>query len=275
MKTSTFYSSVMILSLLSANTLVATAGVVTQQPLQVREVRYEQPSFTLLAPNGGPRGVWIPGPLRSTEYEYKDGVYKSRINGIKIAIPRIGSERSVGIREGVILKPNGTISRTSLIIDVGEPKASVIGQVEGVSAIVVAHLDSLPGSTRESLLDSVHGGPEVRANSTQNNFAVYSNVQTIFGPALQMVLRNRANTQVHFPFQVMGASPADGSAGNYGVTRFIAFGTDTLVQFSQIFPCKGLPDADCKIAALQSLDAFIVGVIEFPISSPKNGTAIN
>lgn len=269
------HASAMAFALLSTFASVTTRAAAQQEPLHVREVRYEQPPFTQLPPGGGPRGVWVPGPLRFTEYEYKDGIYKSVLNGIRVAVPRIRNERSVAVREGVVLRSDGSLSRTLLIFDVGGSRAPIEGELEGVSAVVIDRLDSRSGDTRESLLDRLHGGPEERARSTQNNFAAYSKVETVFGPALQMVMRNRANTQVHFPGQVMGGGPFDGTTENYGVSRFIAVATGTLVQFSQIFPCQGLSDADCKVAALQSLDAFIGGVIEFPLLPLKRGAAVN
>jgi hypothetical protein len=100
-------------------------------------------------------------------------------------------------------------------------------------------------------------------------------VETNLGPALQMVFRNRANTPLHFPGQVMGGGPFDGTTANYGVSRFVAVSPDTLIQFSQIVPCRGRSDADCKAAALQSLDAFVRGVVEFPTPSLKSGKSLN
>lgn len=213
-----------------------------------------------------------PGPRRLAllwreAYDYSDGVYKSLQSRIRVAMPRIGTEKVVGVREGVgVKRANGWPQTTHLVFEPGGLKAEP-RRDDAISAILVswpADGNALPAA---AVLDHVNGGPQKRAQAGPG--FEYSNQTTRFGPALQLVVRNRSNTP-RFPYQM--ATSRDAEAVTFGVTLYVA-AADRYLEFSQISPCNGRSEAACKADAMRAMKAFTDGVLEImplhPASAPS------
>ncbi len=253
--------------------LVVTVSTAAAQqmktPLVVRAVQAEQIGGGVERPIGD---TWT-RQLRSLSkdaYEIKDGLYRSVVSRITLRIPRIGDETFVDVREAVSLfRVDGTAATTHIMFDVDGTKNDAAISQDAQSAVIVTRLRDDRPKDVDSVLATLDGGEQRRALLTKQGGFSYTRIETSLGPALQRVIRNRANTR-RFPYDI---AQLNGSGTmTYGVTAFVIVGTDSLVELSQLFPCGKRSDADCQTAALKAHEEFVSGVTEFSVYPPQSTT---
>jgi len=228
------------------------------EPPQLRAVWREQLHGGVEHSNGAPQARQL-ARLPMDQFEFANGVYKSIGSRIQLKVPRIHDETQVDVREAVTLfRSDGTPATTHVMFDPGG--TSLVGNLEApVSAVVVTRLRDDRSKDAEGILERLNGGAQGRAEYTRKGWE-YQRMQTSLGPALTRIIRNRAN-DARFPYQM--AVLRDSTATTYGVTRYVVIGADSLVEFSQIYPCKLMMDAVCKQAAMDAMDKLVGGVKAF------------
>lgn len=239
--------------------------------LELSQVRYEQLTGGIEFPNGQPRSRLL-REMPAGTYEYTDGIYKSLFSRISLRLPRIGSEKSVVVREAITMRrPDQLPATTHLIIDTGGLRIMPQPR-DAVSAIVVTRLRDDRPKDAESIFSRLDGGTEYRS-TLANQSIEYATNNTSLGPGLQRVVPNRAYDD-RFPYQV--ARLKDAQVTTFGVTQFVVVGVDSFLEFSQIFPCVERSTSECKADAIKSMTAFVGGVTGFkmypPTSSLRSGS---
>lgn len=245
----------------------AVGGQQAQEPVVVRVVRFETLGGGVERPTGGPmtRELQL---LPEKFYTVKDGVYHSVMNRIALRVPRVGDEKLVDVREAVAMaRADGSPATTHLVFD---PGGISVGNnpTRAVSAVVVTRLRDDRPKDAESVIESIDGGHERRASFAGQGIT-YAQADTKMGPALRRIVRNRAHT-LRFPYDT--ALLKDGDAVTYGVTIYVVVGTDSMVEFSQLFPCGDRDDASCRAAAIETHEAFFSGVTAFRRYLPPGDT---
>jgi Biotin carboxylase, N-terminal domain len=250
--------------LFTASSIVAAEE--TRTPLVVRVVRAEQISGGVERPTGD---AWLRQlrPMPKEAYEVKDGLYRSYTSRITLRIPRIGDETFVDVREAVSLfRADGSKATTHIMFDADGTKTDAAVSQDAQSAVIVTRLRDDRPKDVESVLATLDGGEQKRALWTKQGGFSYARTETSLGPALQRVIRNRANTR-RFPYDI--AQLNETGTMTYGVTSFVVVGTDSLVELSQLFPCAKRSDVDCQTAALNAHKEFVGGVTEFSVYPPQ------
>ncbi|CAM3725886.1 hypothetical protein ROSA5918_04910 [Roseateles saccharophilus] len=228
------------------------------EPVAVRVVRFEKLGGGVERPTGEPV-VREMQPMPERLYAVKDGVYRSALSRIALRVPRIGEEKLVDVREAIaIIRADGTPSTTQIMFDPGGTLA-VSASTDPLSAVVVTRLRDDRPKDAERVLAGIDGGEVQRANLSARGVG-YHRVQTQMGPGLARVIRNRVRT-LRFPYDIGLLN--DSGTVTYGVTAFVVVGRDSMVEFSQLFPCGQRSDGDCRVAALKAHEAFINGVTGF------------
>ena len=101
----------------------------------------------------------------------------------------------------------------------------------------------------------------------QGNVGIQSfRIQTEFGEGLQRIVRNRLYEEP-FPYQMRVASTPN--VDSVGVTLFVVVEDDSLLEFSQVFPCATVENQACTQKALANSSAFVSGVSQF-LRYPKD-----
>jgi hypothetical protein len=248
---------------LALGALALTAGlfvncVAAQQAPTVRAVRSEFVKGGVERPDGQ-QPTRVLQLMPPGTYEYNNGVYRSQLNRIALRVPRIGTELLVDVREALAMRrPDGSPATTHLMFDPGGTQIPWSPEA-AASALVVTRLRDDRPKDVESILNRLDGGEAQWARLAERGVS-YARIQTRMGPALQRVVRNRANS-ARFPYDL--ALLNDREATTYGVTDFVVVGTDSLIEFSQLVPCAGRSDADCRSAALMAMAALVDGVTDF------------
>lgn len=210
-------------------------------------------------------------PLPEKFYEVKDGIYRSALNRISLRVPRIGDEQLVDVREAVVMvRADGSPATTHLMFDPDGTNVAV-DPLRAVSAVVVTRLRDDRPKDAESIIAYLDGGHAQRAAMAGQGIT-YAQADTKMGPALRRIVRNRAHT-VRFPYDLRQLK--DSATVTYGVTTFVVVGTDSMVEFSQLFPCASRADAQCLTAAIAASEAFFDGVTSFrryppPVDMPAS-----
>ena len=238
-----------------------------QEPPPVRMVRFEQLYGGLESP-GAQRARQL-SAMPAHQYEVKDGIYRSNIARITLQVPRIGAEKLVDVREAVPLVRADRSPATAHIMFDPDGTPVAIAPDAAVSAVVVTRLRDDRPKIADAILDGLDGGPQQRAQASGRGVE-YTRIDTRYGPGLRRLVRNRANTD-RFPYTL--ALLNDGGTTTYGITNYVVVGTDSLVEFSQVFPCGSRGDADCRAEALQAMDRFVDGVKEFRVIATSPAAA--
>jgi hypothetical protein len=230
----------------------------SSEPPQVRVVWREQLHGGVEHSSGAAQARQL-ARLPTDQFEFANGIYKSSRSRIQLKVPRILDETQVDVREAVTLvRGDGTPATTHVMFDPGG--ASIVGNLEApVRAVVVTRLRDDRPKDAEGILERLDGGAQGRDEYARTGWE-YQRMQTSLGPALARTIRNRANG-ARFPYQM--AVLRDATATTYGMTRYVLVGTDSLIELSQIYPCKMKPDAVCKQGATDAMDRFVGGVQMF------------
>jgi hypothetical protein len=242
----------------------------TPEAVSVRVVRMEQIGGGVERPTGG-AVTRVLQPLPEKFYEVKDGIYRSTLNRISLRVPRIGEEKLVDVREAVALvRADGSPATTHLMFDPDGTNVAV-DPLRAVSAVVVTRLRDDRPKDAESIIAYLDGGHVQRATMAGQGIT-YAQADTHMGPALRRIVRNRAHT-VRFPYDLQQLK--ESATVTYGVTTFVVVGTDSMVEFSQLFPCTSRADAPCRAAAIAASEAFFDGVTSFrryppPVDMPAS-----
>lgn len=256
------------LLLVSALGFGAALAGEAQEPPTVRVVRFERIGGGVERPNEEPVAHML-GPMPPQAWEVKDGVYRSVISRISLRVPRLSDEKLVDVREAVALvRADGSPATTHIMFDPDGTKFAN-GPAAAQSTVVVTRLRDDRAKEAESVLARLDGGEAQRAKLTADLGVSYARLETNLGPALRRVVRNRAYSQ-RFPYDL--AVLRDSMTTTYGITTSVIAGTDSLLEFSQLFPCGQRSDAECHAAALKAHEAFVVGVTEFRTLPPTGGS---
>lgn len=199
-------------------------------------------------------------PMQDTLFKFADGKYQSVFSRITLAIPIIEDERQVSVRESVVsVRPNN-IPITSHVIFIPGAIGAAPNTADGVSAVVVTLMRDDRPKDRESILTRFEPDNDgVRALYARQG-AEYSRVQTNMGDAVQRVLRNRSGVDP-FPYQSMAEGGDE--LVSLGITRYVVAPNDSLIEFSQVIPCRKRAELDCKQKAIGNMDRFMSGVSDF------------
>jgi hypothetical protein len=215
-------------------------------------------------PEGGLQTGRSLTPMPDTHFKYADGKYQSVFSRITMAIPVIGNELQVSVRESVVSARANNVPITSHVIFIPGATGAAPATAEGVSAVVVTLLrDDRPKDSQSVLTQFEPPNDGVRALYARQG-AEYSRVKTNFGEAVQRVLRNRSAVDP-FPYQSVAQGGAD--LISLGVTRHVVAPNDSLIEFSQVVPCTKQTESECKQKASISMDRFMSGVSEFLLIS--------
>jgi len=186
-----------------------------------------------------------------------------------LRVPRIGEEKLVDVREAITtVRADGSPATTHIMFDPDGTRA-LSRPTDAQSSVVVTRLRDDRPKDADAVLGGIDGGEAQRSAMAGKGFA-YFRIKTQMGPGMARVIRNRAHTQ-RFPYDVGLLN--DEAAVTYGVTAFIVVGGDSLVEFSQLFPCAQRSDADCRVAALKASEAFINGVSGFTPYAARGGAS--
>ena len=238
---------------------IAAAQDIGDTPV-VRAVKSERISGGVEKSTGG---TWMQqlSVMPTQAYEVKDGNYRSSLSRITLRIPRIGREKFVDVREAVsLIRSDGTPATTHVMFDPDGTSIDV-GSKNPQSAVIVTRLRDDRPKDADSVLGGLDGGEQQRMLLSKQGFN-YLRVDRDGDPTLQRIVRNRANTR-RFPYEI--AVLNERFLATYGITTYILMGTDSLLEFSQIFPCEKSNDADCRAAALRVHEEFVGGIREFSI----------
>ncbi len=211
-------------------------------------------------------------PLPDDFYKYADGKYQSILSRITVAVPVIGNESVISVRESVIARrPNG-FPITSHVLFVPGAMGMAPSNQDGVSAIVVTLLRDDRPKDGESVLSQFEPPNEgVRAVYAKQGVD-FSRVKTNMGDGVQRVIRNRlANEPFPYKVQIRGGS----ELVSIGVTRYVVAPNDSLLEFSQVVPCTNSSESDCRQRALDMMQKFMTGVSDFLLvgNAPSGGPA--
>ena len=238
------------------------------EPVPVRAVRFEKLSAGVERPAGRPV-VREMSPMPETLYVAKDGIYRSAMSRIALRVPRIDEEKLVDVREAVtFVRADGSPATTHIMFDPDGTRAAN-GPMDAQSTIVVTRLRDDRPKGAEHVLAGIDGGEERRV-ALMGRGVDYFRVTTKMGLGLMRVIRNRAHSW-RFPYDI--SLLQDSSAVTYGVTTFVVVGSDSLVEFSQLFPCGQRSDAACRNAALKVSEAFVNGVVGFTDYAVQSSTS--
>jgi hypothetical protein len=199
-------------------------------------------------------------------YEIKDGLYKSVLSRIKLKVPRIADETRVEIREAIALYRADGSPATTHVIFMPEGLAYKGPPETPVSAVVVTRLRDDRPKDRDSVLRTYEPRSDAEKAHYEKAGIQQVRMQTKFGETLQRIVPNRAYGPA-FPYvmQVL----RDSRLATVGISRFFVFADDSFVEFSQIYPCGSLAEAECWSAALDAADRFTNGLVEF-LTLPKD-----
>lgn len=229
----------------------------------VRTVKYESFTGGLEKPNGDSL-VRSLQPMPEDRYSIQGDVYRSRFNRMNIKIPRIGEETFVDVRESVtMLRADGSPATTHVIFDPGGTPI-IPAAFQAVSAVVVTRLREDRSKDGNIVLDGIDGGPQGRAIQMKSGFE-YAFNSTEFGPAMRRIIPNRLN-HPRFPYGIQYSNTVEVSS--FGVTVYLVADQDSFIEFSQIFPCEGKGESECREGALNSINTFAGGMTQFR-SYPK------
>lgn len=231
--------------------------------LELSMIRFEQLTGGVEQSNGEPRSRML-REMPAGSYEYKDGVYKSLVSRISLKLPQISMEKAVGIRESItMVRADRSPATTHLIIDAGGLKITSRPD-DAVSVVVVTRLRDDRPKDAESILSRLDGGAQQRETLTRQGFEYVAD-NTPLGPGLRRIVPNRAYND-RFPYQL--AVLKGNQVTTYGVTQYVVVGTDSFLEFSQVFPCAQRSASECRAAAVQAMTDFVGGVTEFKMYPP-------
>jgi len=204
-------------------------------------------------------------PMPESAFKFEGGIYRSVVSRISLTLPRIGNEQVVSVREAVVYRRADGQTATSHVLFVPDRVGTSLNPSDGVSAVVVTRLRDDRPKDRESILRSWEPQTEQQRQGMEAAGAFHRRVQTGFGEAVERLILNRTATEP-FPYKTnLDRGPA---VKTVGVSRFVVIGTDSFVEFSQVFPCGQLAAEACRTAAIESSDRFLAGVREFLIFPP-------
>lgn len=193
-------------------------------------------------------------------YKYSEGNYQSVLSRMTIAVPVIGSESQVSVRESVVSRrPNG-VPITSHVMFIPGAIGAAPSNEDGVSAVVVTLLREDRPKDSESVLRSFEPTNDDARKALALQGMEYNRLSTNMGVAVQRIVRNRL---VDDPFPYLMRVRAGEGFGSFGVTRYVVAPNDSLIEFSQVVPCGGLVEGECKQKALTRMNVFMAGVREF------------
>ena len=256
---------------IAAAVLAGLATAVVAQSLQsptaptVRTVWYETISGGVEQPNGQAAGRQM-FAMPVNRYEVKDGVYTSTLSRISLRVPRLADEKLVDVREAAPLtRKDGSPATTHIMFDpdgLGDTRDPARAQ----STVIVTRLRDDRPKDAASVIGGLDGGEADRAQLVAGRGFSYARIETKLGPGLHRVIRNRGYSP-RFPYDM--AILRGATATTFGVTVFAVVGTDSLVEFSQLFPCGQRPEEDCRAAALKAHAEFVDGVTYFKMYPPE------
>jgi hypothetical protein len=205
-------------------------------------------------------------PLSKDAYKFDGTEYQSIVSRIKLKLPRIGQEKTVSIREAVVFKrPDGQVA-TSHVLFAPNPWGPTYDTNLGASAVVVTRLREDRSKERDSVLSKFEPPSAAQREQHAKVGILYARVPSSLGESLRRIIRNRVFDEP-FPYQTRVLNIPD--TRSVGVSRFLVVEDDSLLEFSQIFPCGALKDEECTQKAVLVSDAFVEGVSQF-LTFPKD-----
>jgi hypothetical protein len=206
-------------------------------------------------------------PLPECAYHFEAGEYRSGVSGIMLKLPQVRDEKVVSVREAVVLA-NGKEVGTSHVMFVPGPEGTTVDPLGPVSIVVVTRLRPDRPHDRESVLRAWEPHSPEQRKAVEARGVEFARIQTGLGEGLERIVPNRI-ADANFPYRTHVDETAK-QVRSVGVTRYLVSGTQALLEFSQVFPCRELAAEACKTAALKASNDFVQGVSSFVLlhSSP-------
>ena len=199
-------------------------------------------------------------------YRFDGGVYESIASRIALSLPVFRDEAVVSVRESIIARrPDGSFITTHVLFVPGPVGLGLLTD-EGVSAVVVTRLRDDRPKDRESVLRQFEPPNEQARAAMAQRGVEYDRVGTNMGQAVQRVVRNRAANEP-FPYRMQLST--DQALRSIGASRYVIAEGDSLIEFSQVYPCAQQSETDCRSNAVSALDRFMAGVKHF-LTLPTN-----
>ena len=198
-------------------------------------------------------------PLPAGAFRFDKGEYSSGVSGLSLRLPQLRDETTVSVREAVTMAQGKEVG-TSHLIFVPDPEGVSLERHGPVSAVVVTRLRQDRPHDRESVLKAWEPRTPEQRKAMEARGLEYSRIQTGLGEGLERIVPNRI-ADVNFPYRTHTDEGKE--LKSVGVTRYLVSTDQALLEFSQVFPCRGLAADACKAQALKASDRFVQGVSSF------------